>query len=186
MPRLQPDAILLISAATLEAGQARLEVVVPDLPGIDIRAAGDGWHAVWRVNSIDHQMWFKAPPSPTATTYAAVIPLDELFQLRSDAAHRLWRVINGQRADRALYPLPQHTRRRLILTLRAVDARKAGASYRTIAEVLLGFSGKTKADFEQDARKNMARRLVADGLTYVRGGWRNLLLYPLRMLHRDR
>ena len=43
---------------------------------------------------------------------------------------------------------------------RALDARLDGDSYRTIAEVLLGFRG-TKEDFENDPRKNKARRLVA-------------------------
>lgn len=66
-----------------------------------------------------------------------------------------------------------------ILTLRALDARLRGESYRTIAEVLLGFRG-TKEDFESDPRKNKARRLVAHGIKMMRGGYRLLLHYPIK------
>jgi hypothetical protein len=54
-----------------------------------------------------------------------------------------------------------------------------GESYRTIAEVLLGFRG-TKEDWEADPRKNQARRLVAHGLRMMRGGYRLLLHYPIK------
>jgi hypothetical protein len=54
-----------------------------------------------------------------------------------------------------------------------------GESYRTIAEVLLGFRG-TKEDFESDPRKNKARRLVAHGIKMMRGGYRLLLHYPIK------
>ncbi|MFX9257458.1 DUF2285 domain-containing protein [Acinetobacter baumannii] len=50
---------------------------------------------------------------------------------------------------------------------------------RTIAEVLLGFRG-TKEDFENDPRKNKARRLVAHGIKMMRGGYRLLLHYPIK------
>ena len=49
----------------------------------------------------------------------------------------------------------------------------------TIAEVLLGFRG-TKEDFENDPRKNKARRLVAHGIKMTRGGYRLLLHYPIK------
>ncbi|MDQ7775225.1 MAG: DUF2285 domain-containing protein [Paracoccus aminovorans] len=61
-----------------------------------------------------------------------------------------------------------------------LDARLHGESYRTIAEVLLGFQG-TKEDFESDPRKNKARRLVAHGVRMMRGGYRLLLHYPIKL-----
>lgn len=54
-----------------------------------------------------------------------------------------------------------------------------GESYRTIAEVLLGFAG-TKEDWESDPRKNQSRRLVAHSLKMMKGGYRLLLHYPIR------
>jgi len=52
-------------------------------------------------------------------------------------------------------------------------------SYRSIAEILLGFRG-TKEDFESDPRKNKARRLVSHGIKMMRGGYRLLLHYPVK------
>jgi hypothetical protein len=46
--------------------------------------------------------------------------------------------------------------------------------------VLLGFHG-TKEDFENDPRKNKARRLVAHGIKMMRGGYRLLLHYPIKV-----
>jgi hypothetical protein len=75
--------------------------------------------------------------------------------------------------------IPGQLRQWHILSLRALDARLRGESYRTIAEVLLGFRG-TKEDFESDPRKNKARRPVAHGIKMMRGGYRLLLHYPIR------
>ena len=75
--------------------------------------------------------------------------------------------------------MPAQLRRFHILSMRALDARLRGESYRTIAEVLLGFRG-TKEDWEVDPRKNQARRLVAHGLKMMRGGYRLLLHYPIK------
>lgn len=75
--------------------------------------------------------------------------------------------------------MPTQLRRFHILSLRALDARLRGESYRVIAEVLLGFHG-TKEDWEGDPRKNQARRLVAHGLKMMRGGYRLLLHYPIK------
>ncbi|GBR23271.1 hypothetical protein AA0616_2480 [Komagataeibacter nataicola NRIC 0616] len=67
--------------------------------------------------------------------------------------------------------------------MRALDGRADGASYRKLAEALLGFRGR-KTDWESDPRKNQVRRLVADGRYYVRGGYRDLLRYPIRLFER--
>jgi hypothetical protein len=75
--------------------------------------------------------------------------------------------------------MPAQLRRFHTRSLRALDARLRSESYRTIAEVLLGFRG-TKEDWEIDPRKNQARRLVAHGLNMMRGGYRLLLHYPIK------
>ncbi|WP_166647791.1 DUF2285 domain-containing protein [Aquamicrobium defluvii] len=62
---------------------------------------------------------------------------------------------------------------------RRAAARLRGESYRTIADILLGFSG-TKEDWEIDPRKNQSRRLVASGIKMMRGGYRFLLHYPIK------
>jgi hypothetical protein len=97
-----------------------------------------------------------------AAIYTLTLPFDGLFELRAHAARRLWRALNGRSPGRPFRAMPDQLRDLHILTLRALDARQRGESYRTIAEALLGFRG-TKTDWESDPRKNKARRLVASG-----------------------
>ncbi|WP_367398527.1 DUF2285 domain-containing protein [Pseudomonas aeruginosa] len=99
---------------------------------------------------------------------------------RAAAAAAAWQSRRG--ADRtagAAPAIPAQLRQWHILSLRALDARFRGESYRTIAKVLLGFRGR-KEDFENDPRKNKARRLVAHGIKMMRGGYRLLLHYPIK------
>src|SRR3546814_1167614 len=78
---------------------------------------------------------------------------------------------------RSIGILPDQLRQWHVLSLRALDARLCGESYRAIAEILLDFHGN-KEDFEGDPSKNKARRLVAHGIKMMRGGYRMLLHYP--------
>lgn len=184
MPALQPDAIHLAPTSTPRDTRASLPIAISDLPGVVIRQSGDSVHVVWQADGVDHQFWLEAPAPDAPSDFTVVLPFDALFDLRTHAARRLWRAINGRSPGRPLRPLPKQTRDRHILTLRALDARLAGESYRTIAEVLLGFRGQTKNDWEVSPLKNRARRLVADGLYYMRGGYRTLLHYPIRLSQR--
>ncbi|GCE90302.1 hypothetical protein MSKU15_1903 [Komagataeibacter diospyri] len=113
-----------------------------------------------------------------------ILPLDKLLELRAEAVVCLWRTLVARsEGSRRAHDFPQQTRDRHILMLRAFDGRSAGASYRKLAEVLLGFEGR-KVDWDNDPRKNQVRRLVADGRYYVRGGYRDLLRYPIRLSDR--
>ena len=83
--------------------------------------------------------------------------------LQAEAAHTLHRLVSG-----ALQPNIFHERQaRALLGLWAVDARRAGASLRDIANLLLG-PGDWPGDGEY--RKSRARRLVATGDAMVSGG----------------
>ena len=164
--------------------QVRLPLILSELPGTGVHPARTGVHIVWRVNGVDHQIWLDAPVPDDPTCFVVILPLDALFELRTEAACRFWRSLNGQPPDGPLGRLPTLTRDRHILTLRALDARLAGESYRTIAQVLLGFHGRIKNDWEVSPLKNQARRLVADGLYYMRGGYRDLLHYPVKLRRR--
>jgi hypothetical protein len=182
VPSLQPEAVLL-SAASSEGGSAAAPVDLTHLPGLDLRRADDGWHAMWGAGGIVHQFWLVEEPSDTAAAYDVTLPLDALFELRAHAARRLWRALNGRSPGRAFRAMPDQLRQLHILTLRALDARQCSESYRTIAEALLGFRG-TKTDWESDPRKNKARRLVASGQRMMRGGYRTLLHYPIKLPRR--
>lgn len=140
----------------------------------------DAWHGFWRPGASAHQFWLPIHPPDGRATYAVILPFDKLLELRAGAVLRLWRALVGRPEGRWAHDFPQQTRDRHILMLRAFDGRAAGASYRKLAEALLGFQGR-KADWDSDPRKNQVRRLVADGRYYVRGGYRDLLLYPIRL-----
>jgi hypothetical protein len=138
---------------------------------------------VWRADGTVHQFWLVEAPPDVAAVYTLILPFDAVFALRSHAATRLRRALNGQSPGRPFRVMPAQLRELHILTLRALDARQCGESYRTIAEVLLGFHG-SKSDWEGDPRKNKARRLVASGQRMMRGGYLTLLHYPIQLRRR--
>ncbi|MBS1164389.1 MAG: hypothetical protein H6R00_414 [Proteobacteria bacterium] len=158
-----------------------MPLALPELSGlVEVLDENAVWHGHWQAFDHEHRVWLDAAPPKRAVSYAVLLPLDAFFELRAEAVLRFWRAVNGRPAGPWVRPLPQQTRDRHILILRALDAHLAGASYRTIAEALLGFRGHTKSDWEHSELKNRTRRLVADGLRYMRGDYRSLLHYPLR------
>ncbi len=164
----------------VEQGAAETEALIAlaHLDGLDLRRAADGWHGVWQVGDIAHQFWLP-DAVPAAAFYAVTLPMDSFLELRAHAARRLWRSLTQRPPGPPIGVLPDQLRQWHILSLRALDARLRGESYRAIAEVLLGFRG-TKEDFESDPSKNKSRRLVAHGIKMMRGGYRLLLHYPVK------
>lgn len=149
------------------------------LSGLDLRQAADGWHGIWQVDGVAHQFWLPKAVPVAAAFYAASLPMDAFMEIRAHAVRRLWRSLSGRAPGPDFRTMPSQLRRFHILSLRALDARLRGESYRVIAEILLGFRG-TKEDWEADPRKNQARRLVAQGIKMMRGGYRLLLHYPVK------
>lgn len=179
MPALLPEAIELRRTTIVGDDPAAMPIDLPGLSGLDARPDVDGgWHGLWQSTDLSHQFWLAEPPPDGRATYCVVLPLDALLELRTEALLRIWRALSDRPIGEGPRVLPQQTRDRFILVLRALDGHLEGASYRQIAETLLGFAG-TKADWEADSRKNQTRRLVADGLRYMRGGYRDLLRYPI-------
>jgi hypothetical protein len=163
-----------------------LPIVLPGLPGLAARSTVDGaWHGIWRGSGGEHRFWLATPPPDGPAGFVVILPLDALFELRAEAALRFWLALAGRPAGARRHDLPPQTRDRHVLILRALDAKLAGASYRVIAEGLLGFLGQSKNDWEVSPLKNKVRRLVADGLFYMRGGYRQLLHYPVRLRRRS-
>ena len=160
-------------------GETEPIIALAHLDGLDLRQAEDGWHGIWQVDGVAHQFWLRDAVPDAAAFYGTFLPMDAFYDLRSHAAKRLWRAINGRPPGPDFRPLPAQLRQWHILSLRALDARLRGESYRAIAEVLLGFHG-SKEDWEVDPSKNKARRLVAHGVKMMRGGYRLLLHYPIK------
>jgi hypothetical protein len=154
-------------------------LTLAQLDGLDLRKADDGWHGLWTLDGVSHQLWLPVGVPDTASGYVVTLPMDAFLELRAHAARRLWRALNGRPPGPDFRKMPSQLRQFHILSLRALDARLYGESYRTIAALLLGFRGD-KTDWENDPRRNRVRRLVAHGLALMRGGYRALLHYPLK------
>ncbi len=111
---------------------------------------------------------------------AVLLPLDQLFEIRASAAVRLWRCLSGRNPGRDPAALPKARRDRLILGLRALDARLENASYRDIAAALFAAPDVSGRAWKSHDLRDRAIRLVKFGLGMMRGGYRSLLLHPYR------
>jgi hypothetical protein len=175
---VHPNAFMLLPVAqTIDASGPTTKLA--QLNGLDLRHAADGWHGIWRADGIAHQLWLPRAAPDAAAFYGTFLPLDAFYELRSHAARRFWRSVEGRRPGPDFRAMPDQLRQWHVLSLRALDARMHGESYRTIARVLLGFNG-TKEDWEIDPRKNKVRRLVVHATKMMRGGYRLLLHYPIK------
>lgn len=120
---------------------------------------------------------------PAGAADAALLPFDEHFPARAAAALRVWRALAGRKPGADPQALTPQRRSRLVLALRALDGRRAHASYRQLAEGLFGplpLSGD--ADWNSHDVRDRTIRLARLGLELSRGGYRRLLLYPNRRL----
>jgi hypothetical protein len=110
---------------------------------------------------------------------AVVIPLDEDFAVRADAALRLWRLVTGRPCRRSRDRLTRQRRSRLGLSLRALDGRLAGESYRGLAQSLFGLARvPAGAAWKTHELRDRTIRLARTGLELMRGGYLDLLRHP--------
>jgi hypothetical protein len=113
------------------------------------------------------------------TPAAVVIPLNEDFAVRADAALRLWRVTTGRPRGRPSDRLTSQRRHRLGLALRALDGRLAGESYRAIAQSLFGRTRiPAGPGWKTHELRDRTIRLARAGLKLMRGGYLALLRHP--------
>ena len=173
-----PAVVPLVPAPAEIVDPARL-VSLSDLSNAVIREASDGWHILLRRQNVDYRVWLRQRPRPGAR-YAAQLPLDELFELRAHAARRLWRALSGRPPGPDFRELPAQRRGRLIHSLRALDARQDGTSYRTITAALFGADRVATRGWKTHDLRNRTIRLVESGQALMRGGYLDLLRYPLR------
>jgi hypothetical protein len=114
-----------------------------------------------------------------ATPAAVVIPLDADFAARADAAIRLWRVATGRPRGRPPDRLTRQRRHRLGLTLRTLDGRLAGETYRVIAQTLFGRARvPTGPGWKTHELRDRTIRLARAGLELMQSGYLDLLRYP--------
>lgn len=111
---------------------------------------------------------------------AVLLPFDKLFEVRVAAALRLWRALNGRPPGPNPAVLSEARRNRLIVALRALDARLDGATHRQIASVLFGAGAIPERDWISHDLRDRTARLVRLGVAMMNGGYRRLLLHPYR------
>lgn len=115
-----------------------------------------------------------------STPFAVLLPLDRLFEIRATAALRLWRGLRGRRPGPDVDRLTPERRNRLILALRALDARIIGTTYPDIAAGLFDTGPISKRDWISHELRDQTGRLVRLGFQMMKGGYRQLLLHPYR------
>ncbi|OAN63309.1 DUF2285 domain-containing protein [Sphingomonas sp. TDK1] len=109
----------------------------------------------------------------------AIVMFDELTPDRLTAIERLWHAVSGKRVPPDPRLTPQR-RERAREMLRAVDARHAGVTYRTVAEQLFPAHKHDAKTWVESPIREATIRLVRDGMKLVHGGYRTLLRRPRR------
>lgn len=112
-----------------------------------------------------------------AQPLAVLLPLDDSFHIRAEAAMRFQRRLFGRAAGpppRALTLTPRH-RQRLVRMVRALDGQSSGATYREIAGVLFDTPGQSAIEWKTSSIRAQTIRLVKDAKTMMHGGYLRLL-----------
>lgn len=135
------------------------------------RQASDGLHGELGTSALP--VWLAAGSDPGAPL-GALIPFDEHLPHRLAAVLALWQALQGR--PRQAADMTSQRRRRLLLALRALDGRDAGASYRQLAAGLFG-AGRVPvgAAWKAHDLRGRTMRLVAEGIRLRDGGYRGLL-----------
>ncbi|WP_245312943.1 DUF2285 domain-containing protein [Bradyrhizobium macuxiense] len=106
---------------------------------------------------------------------AVDLPLDRDFDIRLQAARRFWLALQQRAIGPPSLSLSILARHRLILSMRAVDGRLEGNSYRKIAQGLFGMHRIPDRGWKTHDLRSRTIRLVQTGLHIIRGGYRALL-----------
>lgn len=184
---LSPEHIIWTEQASPRVLRATKSPAVAGFSPPAVRLTHLGGAHNWTENEQVHFLW----PSASATHHvvsgqsealldinAIVLPLDENFETRLDAARRFWRELNGRLPGTPYGSLPQQTKLRHILNLRALDGRRAGARYRRLAEELLSREPIAPRDWRDHHLRHKVRAILRRADRLVAGGYRDLLLYP--------
>jgi len=170
LPHLDPAAVVITTAPGM-FGASPVGALAPAFA----RHAADGEH--WLVDSgADRLPVLFIDGADAATPAAAIIPFDDDFAARSEAALRLWQLASGRARSRPAHGLSLRQRLRLRLILRALDGRLAGHSYRVIAQGLIGETRvPTGSGWKTHDVRDRTIRLCRRGLELMRGGYLDLL-----------
>ena len=110
---------------------------------------------------------------------AVLLPFDRLFEVRAQAALRLWRALHHANPGPDPAILSPDRRKRLMLALPVLDARLAGLTYREISVALSQVRIRGRAWKTHD-RRGYIVRLAELGMEMMLGDYRTLLQHPYR------
>lgn len=147
------------------------------LDSVHHEAGGGREYARWRSPAGTHRFVIDRQDDAPETD-AIVLPLDDAFEIRVDAARRFWRALNGRPVGQAYGALPRQSKMRHILNLRAHDARRSGATQRGIAETLLTNQPIASRDWRDHPLRHKVGAILRRADRFVAGGYRDLLYYP--------
>ena len=172
LPQLHAATVILVASPTDTAGALPF---LPDRwPGRRIeRGAEDGLHLMLIDGTSEHRLWLPHPPLE-GEPIAALVPLDDDAEIRAAAAARFRRHTFGEAVEPAPRPIRQRRQHR-IGSLRALDARLDGATYRAIAESLFGRSRLANEPWKTCSFRDTTIRLVRTGIKLMRGGYLEFL-----------
>ena len=115
----------------------------------------------------------------TARRVAVVIPLDDSFPARAEAAGCLFNALTGRTPPRTPNALTAQQRRRLGLVLRGLDGWLERCSYRQIAKVLFGPNSiPAGRGWKTHELRGRTIRLCSRGRDLMHGAYLNLLRHP--------
>lgn len=173
-PELVASVLMLEAAPAVFRAARQFEQL--DLTHAALHAQASGERAIILADPDgDHHL--VAGAIDPAQPLAVLLPLDENFHIRAQAALRFQRRLFGRAAgplSRAL-TLTQRHRLRLVRMVRALDGRSSGASYREIAGVLFDTSWQSATEWKTSSIRAQTIRLVKDAQTMMHGGYLRLL-----------
>lgn len=152
-------------------------VLPRELRNASVWEQGEDLEALWSASTATHRLIAESYDGSLGID-AIILPLDEAFETRLDAARQFWRALNGRPPGPVYGALPPQTKIRHVLNLRAHDARRAAASYRTIAEVLLSRDPIAPRDWRDHHLRHRVRAILRRADRLVAGDYRDLLFYP--------
>jgi hypothetical protein len=173
-PEFVASVLMLEAAPAVFRTARRLEQL--DLTDATLHAHRDDGSAIILADP-DGDHYLIADAISPAQPLAVLIPLDDSFHIRAEAALRFQRRLFGRAAGplpRALTLTPRH-RLRLVRMVRALDGRSAGATYREIAWVLFNRQWQSATEWKTSSIRAQTIRLVKDAHTMMRGGYLRLL-----------
>jgi hypothetical protein len=173
-PELVASVLMLEPAPAVFRTARRLEQL--DLTHATVHTQPGGESAIILADP-DGEHHLVAGAIDPAQPLAVLLPLDDSFHVRVEAALRLHRRLSGRaagRIPRAHTLTPRH-RLRLVRMVRALGGRSSGATYREIAAVLFESHRQSATEWKTSSIRAQTIRLVKDAETMVRGGYLRLL-----------